>query len=90
MVPSTDDAALGRPAVTLDCNGCNEALDASRATVRNARRLAFGAENALANGDITRASAALSDLNKTLTGFDDNGEQTRSPSNAVDRRIGRE
>jgi hypothetical protein len=37
-------------------------------------RLAFVAGNALANGDVTRAAAALSELNQTLTGFDVDGD----------------
>ena len=52
------------------CNECNEALDATRATVRNASHLVFVAENALANGDVTRARAALGELKKALTEFD--------------------
>jgi hypothetical protein len=67
-VHSPEPGALERPAVTFECNECNEALDALRVAVRNARRLAFVAANALANGDVTRGQAALSALNETLAG----------------------
>lgn len=66
----TEGGATERPAVMFHCNKCNETLDAARGTVRDARRIAFVAENALANGDVTRARAALGELTEALTGFD--------------------
>jgi hypothetical protein len=52
---STAIAALQRPAVTFDCNDCNEVLNAVRAALTVARRLALVAENALVNGDLRGA-----------------------------------
>ena len=74
---------MGRPAVMVHCNECNETLDAARAIVRNARRLAFVAANALSNGDVTRARATLSELNEALRGFD--GGEDGGPSWARER-----
>ena len=48
--------------MTFDCNECNEALEEARAAVSTARRLALVAENALANGDLRCALAALRNL----------------------------
>ena len=48
--------------VTFHCNECNEALQAARDALAAARRLAFVAENAVANGDSNGAQAALMDL----------------------------
>jgi len=59
---STGGAALERPAVTFDCNDCNETLDVARATLTAARRLALVAENALVNGDLRRARTAVRNL----------------------------
>lgn len=59
---STEGGALERLAVTFGCNECNEALDAARETMRTTRRLVLVVENALANGDLSRARAALADL----------------------------
>jgi len=56
--------------VVVPCNECNETLDAARVSFRNARRLAFVAANALANGDIIRGRAVLSELNTALAQFD--------------------
>jgi hypothetical protein len=61
-VVSTERAAGARPEATAACNECNEALDAARAAVARARRLAIVAENALLNGDLQRARSALRDL----------------------------
>ena len=61
-VAPTEGAALKRPAVAFDCNECNEALDAARATLTAARRLALVAENALVNGDLRRARTAVRNL----------------------------
>jgi hypothetical protein len=52
--------------VTAECNECNEALDAARQAVAAARRLAMVADNAIANGDLRRARAALRDLQDTV------------------------
>jgi hypothetical protein len=48
--------------VTRDCNGCNESLDEARNALAAALRLALVAENALVNGDLQRARAALRNL----------------------------
>jgi len=65
--------------MTVHCNECNETLEAVRATVTNAKRLAIVAENALANGDVARARAALAALNELLTG----SVRDREPANGV-------
>jgi hypothetical protein len=44
------------------CNECNERLDAARAAITAARRLALVAQNALTNGDVQRARVALRDI----------------------------
>jgi len=59
---ATEGTALERPAVTFDCNECNEELRVARVALTAVRRLALVAENALANGDLRRARAALRDL----------------------------
>jgi hypothetical protein len=59
---STAGAAPERLGVTFGCSECNEALDAARGALRTARRLVLVAENALTNGDLFRARAALADL----------------------------
>jgi hypothetical protein len=51
----------------FECNECNEALDAARAGLTAARRLALVAENALLNGDLRRAQAALQDFYDAAT-----------------------
>jgi len=51
-----ETGALERLAVTSECN---EALDAARAALTTARRLALVAESALVNGDL-RAPGQLS------------------------------
>ena len=53
--------------MTSECNECNEALNAARAAITAARRLALVAENALVNGDLRRARAALQNLHDTTT-----------------------
>ena len=63
----TDATVLERVPVTFDCNECNEALDAVRAALAAARRLALVAENALANGDLGRAQTALRNIHDTAT-----------------------
>ena len=63
----TDGAALERPPVAFGCNECNEALDAVRAALLAARRLALVAENALVNGDLRRAQTALRNLHHATT-----------------------
>ena len=60
-------AARERSEVTSECNECNEALNAARAAITAARRLALVAENALVNGDLRRARAALQNLHDTTT-----------------------
>jgi hypothetical protein len=57
-----DSGALGRPAATSECNEGNEALQTARDLLALARRLAFVAGNALANGDPHGVRAALTDL----------------------------
>jgi hypothetical protein len=64
---ATGGAVLERPAVTFDCNECNEALDASRKQIATARRLALLADNAIVNGDLLRARTALRDLYDAVT-----------------------
>jgi hypothetical protein len=54
--------------VTLDCNECNEALDTARAVIAAARRLALVVQNALLNGDVRRAQAALRNLHDSANG----------------------
>ena len=61
-IVSTAGAAPERLGVTFGCNECNEALDAAREALRTARRVVLVAENALTNGDLFRARAALADL----------------------------
>jgi len=78
-VAPTERSAAERPPVTVHCNECNETLEAVRATVTNAKRLAIVAENALANGDVARARAALAALNELLTG----SVRDREPANGV-------
>jgi hypothetical protein len=63
----TESFAVSRPDATAGCNECNEALDAARDTVVEARRLAIVAENALLNGDLQRARSALRDLRHATT-----------------------
>ena len=65
-VAPTEDSALERPAVVSGCNECNEVLNAARVTIRNARRLTLVAENALANGDVIRARAALAVISQDV------------------------
>jgi hypothetical protein len=57
---------MARPEATSECNECNEALAAVEA-VRMARHLTLVAENALANGALASAHAALRDLLGTLS-----------------------
>ncbi len=58
-----EGGAGGAPAATAPCNECNEALGAVRTALATARHLALVAENALVNGDLRRAQAALRNLN---------------------------
>jgi len=64
---STKGGVLERPPVALDCNECNEALDAVRAALLAAGRLALVAENALVNGDLRRVQSALRNLHHATT-----------------------
>jgi hypothetical protein len=66
-VAPTEGSALERPAVALGCNECDEALYATRAALAAARRLAFVAQNALANGDLRRVGTAPRDLQDAAT-----------------------
>jgi hypothetical protein len=52
--------------VAAECNECNEALDAVRGALDAACRLANVADNAIVNGDLQRARAALLDLRDTV------------------------
>lgn len=61
-VAPTEGTVQARPEVTLGCNECNEALEAARAAITAARRLALVATNALLNGDLQRAQGALLDI----------------------------
>jgi len=63
--------------VAVECNGCNEALDAARKVVLSARRLARVADNAIANGDLHRARAALRDLQAHHPAIVDRSESGR-------------
>ena len=65
-VGPTNGGALERSAVTLGCNECNEALDAARAAMSAARRLALVVENALDNGDLQRVRTALRNLHDAM------------------------
>ena len=56
---STETAAGRWPAAAAECNECNEPLDGVRNALTLARRLAVVAENAIVNGDVHRARAAL-------------------------------
>jgi hypothetical protein len=51
-----------RPEATSGCNECNEALEKARKAIAGARRLTLIAQNALMNGDVQRAHAALREL----------------------------
>ena len=57
--------------MAADCNECNEALDAAREALAVARRLATVADNAILNGDLHRARAALQNLQGCHTGMRD-------------------
>jgi len=63
---STEEPGGGRPAVAAECNDCNEILEAARREAATVRRLAFVADNAIANGDLARARAALRDLQDAM------------------------
>jgi endonuclease/exonuclease/phosphatase (EEP) superfamily protein YafD len=52
-------------------NECNEALDAAREALAVARRLATVVDNAILNGDLNRARAALQNLQACHTGMRD-------------------
>jgi len=76
-VAPTEATARARPDETFGCNECNEALNAVRAALTAARRLALIADNALVNGDLVRARSALHDLNDALVGVDGQGARRR-------------
>ena len=59
---STEGPGEGRPEGAAKCNECNEGLEAARKTISTARRLALVADNAILNGDLPRARAALREL----------------------------
>jgi hypothetical protein len=67
MATPTEKPGGGRPEEAAGCNECNEALGVAREVVLVARRLAMVADNAVVNGDLKRACAALRDLLETLT-----------------------
>jgi hypothetical protein len=58
----TEDSGLARTEVDSGCNECNEVLEAARGAARTVHRLAMVALNAVANGDVARARAALESL----------------------------
>lgn len=60
--------------MAADCNECNEALDAAREALAVARRLAMVADNAIMNGDLHRARAALRDLQAHHPDIGEGGE----------------
>ena len=70
---STEAGAVERPAAMSECNECNEALTA-------ARRLALVAENAVANGDLRRAQAALRNLVDATVGSERNAARNPNPA----------
>jgi hypothetical protein len=59
---STESVAGEWPAAPSECNECNEALGAAWDAIAAARRLALVADNAMLNGDLQRARAALHEL----------------------------
>jgi hypothetical protein len=63
---STERTAGEWPAATAGCNECNEAVETARDALTVARRLAMVAYNAIANGDLTRARAALLQLHDAV------------------------
>ena len=69
-VSPTEPGALQRPAATLECNECNEALDAAREKISRARQLALVAGNAVVNGDLPHARAVLCEVVEVLSGLD--------------------
>jgi len=71
---STEGGDGERRAVAADCNECDEALDAAREALAVAQRLATVADNAILNGDLHRARAALQNLQACHTGMRDEGE----------------
>jgi hypothetical protein len=75
--PATGGGAGERLAVASDCHGCNEALDAAREAVAVARRLAMVADNAILNGDLQRARAALRDFQEAVATPNDDAEAIR-------------
>jgi hypothetical protein len=60
------DQGLERPAAMVDCNLCNEALEAARKVLMVARRLAMVVDSAIANGDLARAGTAMRELQDVL------------------------
>lgn len=83
--PATGGGDGERLGVTSECHGCNEALDAAREAVTVARRLAMVADNAILNGDLQRARAALRDLREAVAGTR-GGVEIGDASGAADRR----
>jgi hypothetical protein len=77
--PSTETTAEERPEVTAQCNECNEALAEARNALGVARRLALVAENAIVNGDLDRACAAVREIHEPAA-------ETRHSSDAGERR----
>ena len=67
--------------MTSDCNECNEALGAAQGAVMVARRLAMVADNAIVNGDLRRARAALRDLHDAVAAATASAER-RDPASA--------
>jgi hypothetical protein len=73
-VSPREPGAVERPAVTFECNECNEALDGTREVIRDARRLAMVAMNALLNGDPQCARRMLDQLQSVLASQDGQAE----------------
>ena len=65
---STENPDRERTEAVGNCNECNEALEAARKALTVARRLGMIADNAIANGDVIRARAALRDLQEAAAG----------------------
>jgi hypothetical protein len=76
-----ESAAVERPVATLECNECNEAMDGAREVIRDARRLAMVAMNALLNGDPQCARKMLVQLQSALASHD----RQRSPRALAER-----
>jgi len=68
MRAPTEHSGGERRVVAADCNECNEALDAARKVIQAALRLAMVADNAIVNGELQHARAALRPLHAQQPG----------------------